>query len=217
MMTKDFIEHRKLSKKTCETLIAKIDTLINQEIVSQKTDDDTRIFGFEKFISNELSRKLFEIDQKAAQQLKSRTPHYQSLMANKTVHHPYGKGSGAGWHRDSYIKPQIKTIFYLNKVTNKNGPFELLIPKLSFFGRYIPIGTRISDDHVSNFSKFYDSRKFNADVQGLGFSANTNLVHRGNPVIEGERYAITVYSWFSDPPEHILNMIQKMENKCIEM
>ena len=140
------IYHENLKYDVCELIINKFDELNNKKIVSQKTNDDIRIFGFEKVLDTKITNFFFDIDTKSSIKFFKKKPLNQTLMVNKTFVPPnkLGTGSGDGWHRDSYFKKQLKTIFYLTKVNIENGPFTYLEPKFKIFSRLYPIKSRLS-------------------------------------------------------------------------
>ena len=105
--------HNNIKYDTCKLIIDKFDELSEKKIVSQIKKDDIRIFGFEKVLDKDITNLLFDIDNKASIKFFKKKPVYQTLMVNK-IFAPFDKlstGSGDGWHRDSYIKRQMKTIF----------------------------------------------------------------------------------------------------------
>ena len=119
-------------------------------------------------------------------------------MVNKTFV-PSDKlslGSGSGWHRDSYIKRQMKTIYYLTKVNIENGPFTYLEPKLKIFNRFYPMKTRLSENADNRLNFCSNKISITSEKPGLGFSIITNYIHRGIPITKSVRYAIQVYSVF---------------------
>ena len=132
------IYHDNLKSDICNEIIYKFDELNQKQIFSTKKKDDIRIFGFEKVLDKDVANLFFDIDNKASLTFFKKRPVYQTLMVNKTFvpSDKLGSGSGDGWHRDSYLKKQLKTIFYLTKVNIENGPFTYLEPKLKFFSRF---------------------------------------------------------------------------------
>jgi len=192
------IYHDNLKYDVCELIINKFDELNNKQIFSKKTNDDIRIFGFEKVLEKKITNLLFDIDTKSSIKFFKRKPLSQLLMVNKTFV-PSDKlslGSGAGWHRDSYIKKQLKTIFYLTKVNIENGPFTYLEPKLKIFSRFYPMKTRLSADADKKLNFCSNKISITSKQPGLGFSIISNYIHKGLPIISGVRYAVTVYSLF---------------------
>ena len=140
--------HDNIKYDTCKLIIDKFDELSEKKIVSQIKKDDIRIFGFEKVLDKDITNLFFDIDNKASIKFFKKKPVYQTLMVNK-IFEPFDKlstGSGDGWHRDSYLKKQLKTIFYLTKVNIENGPFTYLEPKLKIFSRLYPMQTRLVEN-----------------------------------------------------------------------
>ena len=190
------IHHDNIKSELCELIINKFDELNEQQIISQRTNDDIRIFGFEKVLDKNIVDLFFDIDNKASIKFFKKKPVYQTLMVNKTFV-PSDKlslGSGSGWHRDSYIKRQMKTIYYLTKVNIENGPFTYLEPKSKIFSRFYPMKTRLSENADNKLSFCSNKTSMTSEKPGLGFSIITNYIHRGIPITKNVRYAIQVYS-----------------------
>ncbi len=188
--------HNYLKEKLCKLIIDKFEELNENKIISQITNDDIRILGFEKVLDKDISNYFFNLDSQTSVKFFKKKPVYQTLMVNKTFvpNKGMGMGSGSGWHRDSYLKKQMKTIFYLTKVNINNGPFSYLEPKSKLFCRFYPMKPRLSINSDKKL-KFCSSKiSITSNKPGLGFSMITNYPHRGLPVKEGIRYAITVYS-----------------------
>ena len=202
------VYHQNINQNLCNLLIKKFDELNSKNIISQKKIDDVRIFGFERVLKKNISNLFFDIDTKASLKFFNRRPVYQTLMVNKIFRNSkkLGPGSGGGWHRDSYIKNQMKTIYYLTDVNIENGPFTYLEPKSNKFCRFYPIGTRFDKNvhHKLNFCS--NETSITSKNPGLGFSIITNYIHRGMPLRKKYRYAITVYSSIYGKLEEIDNL-----------
>ena len=192
------IFHNFLHQDICDKIIKKFDQLNDNNIVSQRKKDDIRIFGFERVLEKKIANLFFDIDSNASLKFFRKKPVFQTLMVNKTFlpNDNSSLGSGGGWHRDSYFKKQLKTIFYLTKVDINNGPFTYLKPKLKIFSRFYPISTRLNPDADKKLNFCSKKISITSEQPGFGFSIISNYVHRGIPVINGSRYAITVYSFF---------------------
>ena len=192
------IYHDNIKSELCELIIDKFDELNEQQIISEKTNDDIRIFGFEKVLDKSIVNLFFDIDNKASIKFFKKKPLYQTLMVNKTFvpSEKLSLGSGQGWHRDSYIKKQMKTIYYLRKVNIENGPFTYLEPKLKIFSRFYPMKTRLSENADKKLNFCSNKISITSEKSGLGFSIITNYIHRGIPITKSVRYAIQVYSVF---------------------
>ena len=190
------IYHDNIKSELCELIVDKFDELNEQQIISERTNDDIRIFGFEKVLDKDIVNLFFDIDNKASIKFFKKKPVYQTLMVNKTFV-PSDKlslGSGSGWHRDSYIKRQMKTIFYLTRVNIENGPFTYLEPKFKFFSRFYPVKTRLSVNADKKLNFCSKKISITSEKPGLGFSIISNYIHKGIPVKNSTRYAITIYS-----------------------
>ena len=192
------IYHDNLKYDVCKLIINKFDELNKKQIFSTKKNDDIRIFGFEKGLDKNITNFFFDIDNKASIKFFKKKPLYQTLMVNKLFvpSDKLSSGSGGGWHRDSYLKRQLKTVFYLTKVNIENGPFTYLEPKLKIFSRFYPMKTRLSADADKKLNFCSNKISITSEQPGLGFSIISNYIHRGIPLINGVRYAVTVYSFF---------------------
>lgn len=195
-----FIYHDILKPDLCNLIINKFEELNERNIFSEKKDDDIRIFGFERVLKKDITELFFNIDNQASMRFFKKKPIAQTLMVNKTFTSvkKKGLGSGGGWHRDSYIQPQMKTIFYLTKVSEENGPFTYLKPKFKLLSRYYPIKTRLNENFDKKFNFFSKKTSIVSKKPGLGFSIISNYIHRGLPVKNGIRYALTVYSFLNE-------------------
>ena len=143
---------------------------------------------------------------------------YKFCLANKITYREACVGSGGGWHRDDCNKKQFKCILYLNKVNLDNGPFQY-IQKSQRIGRNLiekitnnqtVYKTRYSEVEISQYIK-----KFNADINTLTGNpgdliiVDTRGLHRGKPLINGVRYALTNYVF---PDTNFEKTFKKMPN-----
>ena len=134
-----------------------------------------------------------------------------TLMINRTWYHPDGLGSGAGWHRDSGLQLQHKTFSYLSNVSEDNGPF--VINDHSNYCLSLLDNPRVrqkEDFKLKIKSKDIIYKKILGPM-GYTFSCCTNFIHRGLPVISGERYMVTVYAWNQLPPKPFKNFFMKYD------
>ena len=120
-------------------------------------------------------------------------------------------GSGNGWHKDSAFRPQIKFLIYLTDVGIENGPFEYiegthtLKSTLKLCQKSSISKTRYDDKEIGILVK---ERKINASRKILGSAGdliivNTRGLHRGAPLIKGDRKAITAYIFDGKIPKSI--------------
>jgi hypothetical protein len=110
-------------------------------------------------------------------------------------------GSGEGWHRDQFFVA-TKAMLYLTDVGPENGPFQMLAGSATLNDVCRDIKTaglrhmqyRIKDEQLRALLARDPAR-----LLTLGGSAGTLLVfnassiHRGKPIEQGVRYALTNY------------------------
>ena len=200
-------KHNNIDHQNCTKLIHKFDSLMLDYQANISSLGDDRIFGFERFIDSSITKILFDLDSNFIYSQTNKKPVFQTLMMNHTYYHNTAKGSGEGWHRDSCLKKQFKTIFYLVPVSTSNGPFRVFLNPYKIFNIIFKFKRRFSDEFVNFFSFFLrDVSVITSTSPGHGFSINTNLLHRGSKIVIGERYAITVYSYLDEPDETIFKL-----------
>ncbi|WP_440915352.1 phytanoyl-CoA dioxygenase family protein [Candidatus Pelagibacter sp.] len=190
-----------LDKKSCESIINVIESYYskNKELIwHDKFNSEYRLHGAEKideeinkFFSNNLLIKIGSFCAK--------TPLSNLMtMANKVKYNQNNLGSGGGWHRDDY-NFQFKAILYLNDVTSENGPFQFIknsnkildIVKDTVLASLDIKSTRIDSEKVDLISN--KRLKTIIGKAGTLILVDTSLIHRGKPLINGCRYAITNY------------------------
>ena len=206
------IYHDRLKSDICDLIINKFEELNERNIFSEKNDDDIRIFGFERVLKKDIAELFFNIDNQSSKRFFKKKPITQTIMVNKTFKpsKKKGLGSGGGWHRDSYVKKQMKTIFYLTSVNIDNGPFTYLHPKIKIINRFYPIKVRLSENIENDLKIFSNKTSITSETPGLGFSIITNYIHRGIPVKKDVRYALTVYSSYDKKDNKIDNLKIKL-------
>lgn len=119
-------------------------------------------------------------------------------MANRTEFQPENPGSGGGWHRDQAYRNGFKSLVYLSDVEPENGPFQL-IPGSHKATHHI-FKTPIEDKYQFSHDEVLEMTSNTADgildlcgTAGTLLLFNTNAVHRGKPIEDGVRYAMTNY------------------------
>jgi hypothetical protein len=125
-------------------------------------------------------------------------------LANRVRPIPGNLGSGGGWHRDTVHQRQFKAILYLVDVGPRCGPFEYLpgSHRVSFIAKMIAScgitfgQNRFTEDEVSRIEQRSGAKRirFTAPA-GTLIIADTSGIHRGSPIEEGERYAMTNYCY----------------------
>ena len=111
------------------------------------------------------------------------------------------QGSGEGWHRDAFLR-QFKAILYLSDVGPSNGPFQMI---LDSHRRH-----RVLSDMRAGQLKYMQYRLTNSQIHqiiadeparnitcvapaGTLILVDTSTLHRGMPIEDGTRYALTNY------------------------
>lgn len=189
------------SENICNMLVECFD---EREPLATVFDNDRRIFGMEKI--SDLHQHLFadSVYLKSIGDAHVGAPQILiATMAAKLYAAPDKLGSGGGWHRDSFL-PQYKAICYLTDVSEKNGPFEYvpgshrLIPKVNFglkaVTRDCANSTRYTQESIDEYCRTMGvESKFFVAKKGTVILCDTSGLHRGRPIMEGIRYALTNY------------------------
>ncbi|MGD9590879.1 MAG: phytanoyl-CoA dioxygenase family protein [Mycolicibacterium sp.] len=189
---------------TCERLRQEVLDIAenNPEAVQMMSNDaDRRIFGAEHAARG---IRAFAEDSRllnAARTMLGGDAANAFTLAGIIAYRPGNLGSGEGWHRDSFFN-QFKAIVYLTDVTVDNGPFEYITrshrtrQKFSDHAEYgIPLNsTRIDDASVGKLIAAESERhRILTAAKGTLLLVDTTGIHRGMPLIGGERYALTNY------------------------
>lgn len=189
------------SRAKCEQLRQTIETLIKENSKYTHQGSDLRIFGAENLSAEILE---FHNDPMGIDLANSywETPVSPAFtLAAKMPYSSGNKGSGEGWHRDSFFC-QFKFILYLSDVEPENGPFQYLAGshKLTSVLSDIKSGnlsymqSRITEQQVAQILASSNERlmTFSAPA-GTLIIADTSGIHRGKPIEKGIRYALTNY------------------------
>lgn len=123
-------------------------------------------------------------------------------LCNKVLSVPDNLGSGGGWHRDTPHERQFKSILYLSDVAIENGAFEYIdgSHRLRYFlSTIIRAGivhgqNRFTNEEVDEIVKATRTRPTTlTGSAGTLIVVDSSGIHRGSPIVAGERYALTNY------------------------
>ena len=192
------------NEKECDQIIYEIDTFITKhpDLVWNKLNlSDQRIFGFNN-VSSLVDRffKSIEILEIANSYISCKMESVFTMAAKINFKHG-NLGSGGNWHRDS-VNPSLKSMVYLVDVDQKNGAFEIITKSNSFFeiindSKKMNIfninDTRFDDMRVNKIENFYNRKKTLKAKKGALIIFDGSFIHRGKPLMEKNRYAITNY------------------------
>ena len=192
------------SEDKCNKIKEKIDNFINSGsklIYFDEKISDSRIYGSE-FIDRDISEykdnKL--IREICSDYLKCEVDCLMT-MANRIVFKKDNEGSGGGWHRDSIYR-QFKSILYLENVENVNGPFQFIKDSNKFWKKLSHTNilkkkindTRFKNDEIDSLINKKNLQKMSlVGKKGTLILVDTSLIHRGSPIQNEKRYALTNY------------------------
>lgn len=208
-----YVKECLISANSASILRAEIDKRLNGDALVWRSDDrsDSRIYGFESLF--DLSTAGLEVDslRKIGESYLGRTLRYVIVVAGRLDAVEGNLGSGGGWHRDSPFRHQFKVIVYLSDVDSADGPFQYImkshkpIEKIRFSGLGSDI-TRFSESSVEGVlsEKLCELRGSAGDA----IFVDTKGIHRGKPIEQGRRYALTFYFFEASPSKHIDQLTQ---------
>lgn len=201
-----------MDKEICQDIIKEIDKLFikhKEYIWSDELKSDKRAFGINN-VSELINYKYYMnpliIETRKAYYKLEDNDIIGCTMANKIIPTDNNLGSGQGWHRDSVNTKQFKAILYLTDVTKKRGAFQYIkgsqkkksvlegIVRHDFNHNH----NRFSNSEIEKFTnnKKYDISTFTGKA-GTLLLVDTSGIHRGMPIEEKNRYALTNYYWIS--------------------
>ena len=169
-------------------------------------DGDVRYWAVDPS-QNPILQRLMDYAYDNFESTTGRPPDRAFLMVNHVTAEDCPEGSGGGWHRDSFSK-QYKAFVYLTEVESESqGPLCLLrgsnhwlVRLTSILHRLATGGHRFSDRTIRALERLGLESEVVLAPPGIPFFADTTLIHRGLPIVEGERVAATVYMFDEDNP-----------------
>ncbi len=124
-----------------------------------------------------------------------------ATLAGRITSVPGNRGSGGGWHRDSFTN-QFKAIIYLNDVDVRGGPFQFIRGSHQLgamihdrrVGALTVSQSRIRDQQIAALVDEHPERLLTlTGAAGTLILADTTGLHRGMPIVSGTRHALTNY------------------------
>jgi hypothetical protein len=215
-----YVEPGFLTPEQCQLYIDKIESHIASGECSIWVDDegaDNRIYfinsideNFDEYYKNEKIRSVLR-------NYTGTSDPKGMLLAAKIVYKEGNVGSGGGWHRDSPVTHQFKTVCYLNDVDETNGPFQYIrgshrksdvirsyLSKVFNAGQYRFRDTEV-ESYITSNNRHIDSITGNA---GTLVYADTKGLHRGKPLEAGTRYVLFCYFWHDSIPAQFESLMQ---------
>lgn len=213
-----------IDQSLCEFLVHKANHIIenrSQFVSFESNDTDKRIYGIDRL------DETFRLDDEMKLAHTISTKFYRTMnpvwfqMLGNITYAPNNQGSGSGWHRDSRYSHQFKAIIYLSDVTDESGPFEYFegshlkesLNKTADFLGVSKKAYRFEDEQVDHLeaSGILSKRTTVKGGKGTVVLADTRGLHRGKPLLEGERWAITRYYFERQIPKHFASKYPALE------
>jgi len=202
-----YIVENILTPKECKNLLHEIEKdLSNGSINWQDTEgSDRRIYGW---TSNVLAHVNITVKEDFQSYIGSSNSFTSFIMANEVVFKEGNKGSGGGWHRDSLNRRQLKLMIYLTSVDNQNGPFEYISRSHTFWNKFVR-GVLFKENRRISELRIKEKRKIKTfeGKAGMGIIFDSSGIHRGRPIAKENRVAVTYYTFATDIPSHIKQLM----------
>ena len=181
------------SKEECENIIK--DTInIPQNIINNGEGNDLRITNFEnisrganKFLNDEFLLNI------GTQFIGHKVDKRQKRCQLGILKYKNGEEcSGGGWHVDNH-NPQFKALLYLTDVNLNNGPFAIISPPITSKD-YEPVSQKKNTRFPDKIEEDYkDNIQYLTGNIGDVIVVNTQNIHRGTIIKNGERISLTNY------------------------
>jgi hypothetical protein len=190
-------------KNQCESCINDMDLMFqnNKELIHQTDYSDSRIFGAEYLSENINSFTTNVLLNNLANAYNAVPTDCGFTLAGKISASGHEYGSGGPWHRDSYFR-QFKSLLYLTDVDENHGPFQIISE--SHDKEHISTDTKIANlesmqcqfdqNTVKQILEKEPERLHSLTAKaGTVVLVDTSCIHRGIPLKNGTRYALTNY------------------------
>jgi len=190
-------------KNQCESCVNDMDLMFqnNKELIHQTDYSDSRIFGAEYLSENINSFATHTLLNNLANAYNAVPTDCGFTLAGKISASGHEYGSGGPWHRDSYFR-QFKSLLYLTDVDENHGPFQIIseshdkehISTDSKTANLESMQCQFDQNTVKQILEKEPERLHSLTAKaGTVVLVDTSCIHRGIPLKEGTRYALTNY------------------------
>lgn len=192
----DFVD-----KEFCELCIKDIDNMCENKKEFVHKTNDLRIFGAEELSENIKKFNEHKLLNRLAEAYIAAPTCCAFTLAGKIEYTNDEYGSGGTWHRDSFLR-QFKSLIYLNDVTEENGPFQLIRESNKLREKNSDTKKADLDAMESSFTqetvdKILEDKPDKLETftakAGTVVLVDSSVIHRGVPLKNGKRYALTNY------------------------
>lgn len=203
-----------LSPEVCKSLCENIDSILLQHpgLVHPATLSDLRLYGIENICDDFRSIAADKTLSNIANIYFNEPTRTAFALGARLESSELNLGSGGGWHRDSNF-PQLKAMVYLSDVEEQHGPFQLVSGSHRFMtavsdniiGRQMYGEVRWTGEKVERVLNKTNLERLKTFVGGAGtlIIFDSSTIHRGTPISEGRRYAVTNYFY----PERLIDSL----------
>ena len=190
-------------KEQCNACIKDMDWMFEnkKEFVQESEYADSRIFGAEHLSENIKQFSTHKLLNDLANAYNAVPTSCGFTLAGKIKATGHEYGSGGAWHRDSYFR-QFKSLLYLTDVDANHGPFQVIREshkqeKISSDTKSGNLDSMQCDFNQNTVEKILKEDPDRLDTltakAGTVVLVDTSVIHRGTPLKEGVRYALTNY------------------------
>jgi len=197
-----------ITRSECNTLVQEFEEVLQdqpEQVWRDNDNSDERIFGLEMFskkvgdvFKDDLLRGVIK-DYLGVEGI------YSFVMGNRLTFRRNNAGSGGGWHRDTYFTRQLKFIIYLSPVSENCGPFEYVPGSHKVSSKLKDMPKQIIKGNYRRYEKANSEVATLCGEPGDLIIVDTSGVHRGRPLVSGNRYALTNYLSVSSFGSSVLN------------
>ncbi|HSZ71545.1 MAG TPA: phytanoyl-CoA dioxygenase family protein [Cytophagaceae bacterium] len=208
------------SAETCQAIIKDMEAKMTEYASKVWVDEegaDHRLFGLDRV--SEITRQFYDdkfITAVMHAFLATKVEITGFTLAGKIKPAHKNLGSGGGWHRDIVFGKQFKALVYLTDTKEENGAYQYVADTHTHAVLMDQIlnnnikarQNRFSEEEVS---AILNSPKYKLETitgkAGTVILTDTTGIHRGKPITEGLRYALTNYYFEGEIPA-IFDVIQ---------